>query len=215
MKLRAHSISLFSVGVLMISLVLSACGGGGEDENGGPVISSSDFTPSLEGWEFFSGSAGDSAGVTNEDYGLVAYYDYEGTRRVNNTYRHPAEAPTVSGTWSGEWGGVVAEATHRGDARVAVTIDPAARGFTTFAVVHLDDFPHWGDFQSVPMGVHSNGRFYEYGSAHDESATDQNIFSSIEGWFGGPDQVGVVGAFHGTNYDIDVQFKTLFYGERH
>ena len=199
----------------MIALALSACGGGGEDENGGPVISSEDFTPSLEGWEFYSGTFGDSAGLTNEGYGLVAYYDDEGRKQVINRYLYPAEAPTVSGTWSGEWGGVVASAAHRGDARIVVTIDPSAERLSTRAVVHLDDFPYWGDFQSVPMGIYSTGQFEEFGSAHDESATDDDIFSTIVGTFGGPDQVGVVGAFHGRNYDVDEQFKTVFYGERH
>ena len=186
-----------------IALVVAGCGGGGDrqtiamPEAPETGIGMQDYVP-LDGWEVIRSDSLGPVGVEHGEYGLRAWYDDSLVPDISGSA--PDRQPTVSGTWSGEWGAYIGQATtlHTGDARVDVTLDPVGAN----AVLSYDDVPGFGDLSSNAMSI-ADGSFQGTQAVPGALGT-----FNIRGQFGGSDEAGVAGYVHGPG------FYSVFHGER-
>ena len=196
-----------AAGLLIVVAALQGCGGGG---GGGTPSANMPDTPDhlaefglddLGEWEFVLDAFGDVAGVEHTTHGLNAHYDSNFNPVI--TASSPADQPTVTGTWEGQWAGV-----HQGEVADSgrAEIDVVVSGSNVQATLTYFDVMQVGNVTAAPATV-VDGRFSPTATI---TVGGSSLTYSGEGQFGGAGQAGVVGYVDSP----DLSFLSAFYGDR-
>ena len=229
--LRTKSAVVISA-ILATGLILTGCGGGGDDpktsmpdvmepETSMPDVMEPGTGPTdmsdLGEWEVVRAN-GVPVGNEHTGYDLFARFDARGANPTISA-SSPMHQPTVAGTWSGKWSARYTaltsdygdfDETDDGIARINVTITGGnVDAVLTYSGIDVPGLP--SSLSSGGASV-SDGRFAPSFTVSIPTESGGTVSRTLRGLgqFGGTDQDGVVGYISSQTVEV----RSVFYGDR-